>query len=189
VADGDDLMSDKNPKGNGDKGAGGKRLARLIAFPAVMLVVYGVIALVSVENAIAALKASGRVMLQIAPALVVAFAVMVLLNLVVTPAHIRRFLGKGTKAKGTLLSSVAGILSMGSIYAWYQLLKDLREKGVSDFHLANFLGCRAVKIPLMPMMAAYFGWAFTLILSGLMVLGAMFTGLAVSSVRDRSRER
>ena len=181
-------MSDNNPKGNGGKGAGDARFARAIACPGLMLVVYGVIALMSPEHAITALKASGRVMLQIAPALVVAFAVMVLLNLVVTPAHIRRFLGKGTKAKGTLLSSVAGILSMGSIYAWYPLLKDLREKGVSDFHLANFLGCRAVKIPLMPMMAAYFGWAFTLILSGLMVLGAMPTGLAVSSFRGQNRE-
>jgi len=131
----------------------------------------------------AALKASGRVLLQIGPALVVAFGVMVLLNLLVTPAHIKRFLGRGTKAKGVLLSSAAGILSMGSIYAWYPLLKDLREKGVSDFHLANFLGCRAVKIPLMPMMAAYFGWAFTLILSALMVLSAMVTGFALSAFR------
>jgi len=182
-------MSVKKPKGDGGNGAGRARWARLVAFPLVMIAVYGVVALLSLEHAMAALRASGRVLLQIAPALVVAFGVMVLLNLLVTPAHIRRFLGKGTKAKGTLLSSVAGILSMGSIYAWYPLLKDLREKGVSDFHLANFLGCRAVKIPLMPMMAAYFGWPFTLILSGLMVLGAMFTGLAVSSVRDRSRER
>jgi len=181
-------MSDKNPTGGGGNGAGHARLARLVAFPLVMVAVYGVVALVSPEHAMAALKASGRVMLQIAPALVVAFGVMVLLNLLITPAHIKRFLGKGTKAKGTLLSSAAGILSMGSIYAWYPLLKDLREKGVSDFHLANFLGCRAVKIPLMPMMAAYFGWAFTLILSGLMVLGAMLTGLAVSSFRGRSRE-
>jgi len=131
----------------------------------------------------AALKASGRVLLQIGPALVVAFGVMVLLNLLVTPAHIKRFLGRGTKAKGVLLSSAAGILSMGSIYAWYPLLKDLREKGVSDFHLANFLGCRAVKSPLMPMMAAYFGWAFTLILSALMVLSAMVTGFALSAFR------
>jgi len=181
-------MSGKNPKGDGGNGTGRTRFARLIAFPLVMVVVYGVLALARPDHAMTALRASGRVLLQIAPALVVAFGVMVLLNLLVTPAHIRRFLGKGTKAKGALLSSVAGILSMGSIYAWYPLLKDLREKGVSDFHLANFLGCRAVKIPLMPMMAAYFGWALTLILSGLMVLGAMFTGLAVSSFRGQSRE-
>lgn len=153
-----------------------------------MVAVYGVVALVSPEQAIAAMKTSGRVLLQIAPALVVAFGVMVFLNLLITPAHIKRFLGKGTKAKGTLLSSAARILSMGSIYAWYPLLKDLREKGVSAFHFADFLGCRAVKIPLMPMMAAYFGRAFTLILSGLMVLAAMLTGLAVSSLRGRSRE-
>jgi uncharacterized membrane protein YraQ (UPF0718 family) len=160
---------------------------RIIAFPATVAAIYGAVALASPEQAVAALKASGGVIIQIAPALIVAFVVMVLLNLLVKPAHIKRFLGKGTRTKGTLLSSVAGILSMGSIYAWYPLLSDLREKGVSDFHLANFLGCRAVKIPLMPLMAAHFGWVFTLVLSGLMIVGAMLTGLAVSRSRGPAR--
>ncbi|MFO8014894.1 MAG: permease [Phycisphaerae bacterium] len=173
-------MSDANAQSQGQSGAGYRRLVHLVGFPLAMALIYGVIAMLNPERALAALRASGRVLLQVAPALAMAFVVMVLMNLLVTPARIQRFLGEGTKLKGGLLSSVAGILSMGSIYAWYPLLKNLREKGVTDFHLANFLGCRAVKLPLLPLMAAYFGWTFTLILSALMVLDALLTGLAVS---------
>ncbi len=172
-------------RGGKQNGNGGRRLVYLAAFPFVVALIYGAIAVVRPELALAALKTSGSVLLQIIPALVAAFAMMVGLNLLVTRAHIKRFLGKGTSVKGALLSAAAGILSMGSIFAWYPLLKDLRERGVSDFHLANFLGCRAVKIPLLPVMAAYFGWAFALILTALMIVEAVFTGLAVSLVSAR----
>ncbi|MGM0381827.1 MAG: permease, partial [bacterium] len=76
-------------------------------------------------------------------------------------------------------AAVSGIISMGPIYAWYPLLASLRKKEVPDFHLATFLGCRAVKVPLLPVMAAYFGWAFTVVLTGALLLNAFLTGLVV----------
>jgi hypothetical protein len=39
----------------------------------------------------------------------------------------------------------------------------------------------------MPMMAAYFGWVFTLILSALMVLVALLTALGVSIISGPPR--
>ena len=60
-------------------------------------------------------------------------------------------------------------------------MKELRDKGVSDFHLANFLGCRAVKLPLLPLMAAYFGWLFTVLISAIMIVDAVIVALAVSA--------
>ncbi|MEF8787439.1 MAG: permease [Planctomycetota bacterium] len=175
-------MTEEKPAKGGKSGSGGKSPARLLSFPLLMVVVYGILALLAPGSAWAALVASGRVLLQIAPALVVAFGVIVVLNMLVRPVHIRRFLGRGTKAKAFLLSSVAGILSMGPIYAWYPLLKELRNKGVSDSHLANFLGCRSVKIPLMPLMAAYFGLTFTVVVSIAVIVGAFVTGLVVAAV-------
>jgi len=180
-------MSEKKPKGTGGNGTERRRFAHLTAFPLIMALIYSVVALVNPEQAITAMKVSGKVLLQTAPALIVTFGILVLLNMLVTPAHIKRFFGKGMKAKGIILSSAAGILSMGSIYAWYPLLKGFREKGVSDFHLANFLGCRAVKIPLLPMMAAYFGWAFTLILTILMIFSALLTGFGLSTFESHRK--
>jgi len=137
-------------------------------------------------QAAAALRTSGRVLLQIALPLGVAFAVMVVLNALVRPAHITRFLGRGAGVKGAALSSAAGILSMGPIFAWYPLLKDLREKGASDFHLANFLCCRAVKPFLLPLMVSYFGWAFTLVFNLLIVVSALLIAAAVNLLGGRS---
>lgn len=149
-------------------------------FPLAVAIAYALVAVKDWEKAVSALAKSGHVLLQIAPALLIALGVMVVLNLFVKPALLKKTLGKGTKVRGSFLSSFAGILSMGSIYAWYPLLKELHEKGVSNFHLANFLGCRAVKIPLMPMMAAYFGWVFTGVISGAMILASLVTACVVN---------
>lgn len=151
-----------------------------MTFPFLVGLLYTLAAIKSPDRAIAALQASGCVFLQIVPALAAAFGVMILLNRFVTPNYIKRFLGKGSSFRGVFLFSAAGILSMGPIYAWYPLLKDLREKDVSDLHLASFLGCRAVKIPLLPMMAGYFGWLFTLILTGLILFHSISTALVVA---------
>jgi len=69
---------------------------------------------------------------------------------------------------------------MGPVYAWYPLLKGLRKRGISDFHLANFLSNRAIKPFLFPVMVFYFGWTFTLILNILLLMDSLLTAKIVS---------
>ena len=95
------------------------------------------------------------------------------------PGQITKFLGAGSGAKGIILSAAAGIISVGPIYAWYPLLKELKQKGAGNSHLAVFLYNRAIKLPLLPIMVAYFGWAYVVILSVLTVLGSIATGYAM----------
>jgi len=175
-------------RGGGNRPSPAVRAVRLTGFPVAMLLVYGVTYLAYPAQAVVAIDASGRVAFQAAPALAIAFAVMVVLNLVIRPEHIRQFLGGGATVAGTLLTLAAGILSMGPIYAWYPLLRDLRGQGASDFHLAAFLGSRAVKPPLLPLMVAYFGWVFTVVLSLVMVAGAVVTGGIVAATAPWPRE-
>lgn len=156
------------------------RLVRLIAFPSAVVLAYALLWLLSPAHGLAALKASCHVCRQIAPALCIAFAVMVTLNMLVKPVHVKRLLGKATKARGVVLSTSGGILSMGPIYAWYPLLKEFRVKGASDFHIANFLCCRAVKPPLLPFVVAYFGWFFTIVLTVFMVASSLLTAFVVN---------
>jgi len=155
-------------------------------FPAGVAVVYLILSGVSQDRALSALQVSGRVFAQAALPLLLAFGMMFLLNLFVTPAHVSRYLGRGTGAKGVLMSSVAGVISMGPIFSWYPFLKALREKGASDFHLANFLAHRAVKPVLLPLMIVYFGWRFSLIFSAVSVVGALL-GAAIVGMFDRQR--
>ena len=88
-------------------------------------------------------------------------------------------LGSG-QPEGTALAAVAGIISTGPIYAWYPLLKDLREKGAGESSIAIFLYNRAVNHFLLPVMIGYFGWLYVAILIILTILASVVVGFFVS---------
>jgi len=174
-----------------DTGAAGKQrdfskpLWRTLAFPLGVVALYIVLFVIAPARTLRALEATGRITLQVAIPLGIAFALMFVLNLLVKPAHVSRFLGKGAGVKGVSISALAGVISTGPIYAWYPLLRDLRQKGASEFHVANFLSHRAVKPFLLPVMVSYFGWAFTLVFNVLVVIGALLTALLVGALGER----
>ncbi len=168
---------------NAQSTADGKKWQWL--FPISMVAVYMAIYFIAPDRTVKALMASGTVLKQMAIPLLLAFLMMVVLNLFVRPALVSRFLGGRSGIKGILLSSVAGILSMGPVYAWLPFLAAIREKGASDFHLANFLSSRAVKPVLLPLMIGYFGWRFSLVLTVLNMLGALFISAAVLYICQR----
>jgi len=55
----------------------------------------------------------------------------------------------------------------------------LREKGAGASPIAVFLYSRAVKPFLLPIMIAYFGWQYVVVLTALTVLGAVALGYSV----------
>jgi uncharacterized membrane protein YraQ (UPF0718 family) len=154
-----------------------KRLRWL--FPICMIAVYLAIYLVAPDGTVNALMASGNILKQMALPMLLAFVMMIMLNLFISPVHVSRFLGRRAGIKGALLSSVAGILSMGPVYAWLPFLAEIREKGASDFCVANYLSNRAVKPVLLPLMIGYFGWRFSMIFTLLNMVGALLVAAAV----------
>jgi len=152
----------------------------MLIFPLLVLVIYGVLFVLTPEQALAALKSSGKVCLTILPSLALVFVVMLSLNLFIKPAQIVHLLGSGANIKGILLSVAAGIISMGPIYVWYPLLKELREKGAGNMPIAVFLYNRSVKPFLLPVMVAYFGWVYVGILTVVTVLASVVNGYLVA---------
>jgi uncharacterized membrane protein YraQ (UPF0718 family) len=76
---------------------------------------------------------------------------------------------------------------MGPIYAWYPLLKELRNKGAENTLIALFLSNRAVKPLLMPVLISYFGWTYALILTVFSVLGSIAVGFTTGAlVKDET---
>jgi uncharacterized membrane protein YraQ (UPF0718 family) len=126
-----------------------------------------------------------RLIVRIAPILLLIFGVMFLFNRFFETGGIVKFFGRGSGIRGWGLAIGGGILSSGPIYMWYPLLSDLKEKGMEDSLVAAFLYNRAVKIPLLPMMIYYFGWPFTLVLSSLMVLFSILNGVVVQRLARR----
>lgn len=157
-----------------------KRFLRRWGFLLAVGILYIILIIIAPDSALTALRRSGGILIQVIPPLSIAFILMWLLNLFVKPMYISRFLGQKAGIKGVLLSTLAGIISMGPIYIWYPLLKDLREKGASDFHLANFLSNRAVKPFLLPLMIFYFGWKFSLAFNLFLILNALLVATIVN---------
>ena len=135
------------------------------------------------------LRASGiciQMVRQLAFPMGLAVLMMILLNRFLSPTHVARFLGRHAGAKGILFSSLAGILSMGPVYAWYPLFTTLKEKGASSFHIANFICYRAVKPVLLPVLLSYFNWKMTGIFLFMTLVGAMITAGCVAFVCRRA---
>lgn len=141
-----------------------------------MFFVYGIFFLFVPEETHAALRESVKIGANILWPLLIVFGVMMVLNVFIHPGRVVRFLGEKGGFRGLLLASAAGILSMGPIYAWYPFLKDIREKGAGPKPIAVFLGNRAVKPFLLPVMISYFGWLYTLLLTVFTFLGALAVG-------------
>ena len=126
-----------------------------------------------------ALRSSGKIFINLGVPLCLVCALMVAANLFLKPARITRFLGKEAGIKGIILSAAAGIISTGPIYAWYPLLKELREKGARNSQIAIFLGNRAVKPVMLPVMISYFGGLYVLILTLFIIIGSLAAGYLV----------
>jgi len=152
----------------------------MLIFPVCVLVFYGILCAIDPNKALMAMRTSGNLLLYVAQPLALVFVVMLVLNLFVKPAQIARLFSRGVGIKGIALSVVAGIISMGPIYAWYPLLKKLRDEGAGTGPIAIFLYSRAVKPFLLPVMIAYFGWAYVVILTVLTVFASIAIGYSMS---------
>jgi len=89
---------------------------------------------------------------------------------------------KKSGIKGLMLSSAAGIISMGPVYAWYPLLKELREKGAAHSLTAIFINSRAIKPFLLPVMISYFGLGYAIVLTLITMTGTIVAGYITGAI-------
>ncbi|MBN1104516.1 MAG: hypothetical protein JXL84_13945 [Deltaproteobacteria bacterium] len=155
-----------------------------LVFPGSVLGLYLALWLIAPGKTILALGSSLAVFSHVLMPLCLVFLLMVGMNIFLKPPHLAKFVGKGITMRGTLLAAVAGIISAGPIYAWYPMLKDVREKGVEPSLIAVFLVNRAVKPFLWPVMISFFGWVYVLALTLLIMAGSLCVGTVVGALLD-----
>jgi len=141
------------------------------------------------ELSASALADFARSLGRLLPILGVMLVLMTLLNLWVKPQRIARHLGEGSGLKGWAIAIAAGVLSLGPMYLWYPMLGELKQKGVRTPLLAAFLYSRAVKIPLLPLMAHYFGLLYTLLFVLTMLLFSVLSGLGMGLLEKSPQSR
>jgi len=163
------------------KGENGKKKGMVSGFYffVSVLFIYIFLLFVSPAKFVEACMETFKILLTITPILVVVIVFMAFNNYFINPKMVAKYLGEESGIKGWLISIVGGIISTGPIYIWYPILQNLVEQGMKPKLVATFLYNRAVKIPLLPLMAYYFGIKFVVVLTILMVLMSIVEGLTV----------
>ncbi|NIA23907.1 MAG: hypothetical protein GWP03_07130 [Proteobacteria bacterium] len=82
----------------------------------------------------------------------------------------------GKRSTLWIITIVAGIISTGSVYLWFPLLKDLQQKGMSPELTAVFIFNRAIKLQLLPIMILYFGLKYVVTLTVIMIIFSVLYG-------------
>ncbi len=125
---------------------------------------------------------------MIAPILLVVFFLMALLNTFIDSKSISRHIGEQSGMRGWIIALVGGVLSHGPAYVWYPMLSDLRKHGARDGLIVAFFYTRSIKLPWLPLMISYFGLAFTVVLTVLVILSAWIQGMIVDKFTALAEE-
>lgn len=142
-------------------------------FPGLVILLYLGLFFTNSSKTEKAFLLSGRMLLDLIPVFVVVILFMGGLNYFLNPQKAKKFLGKESGLKGWFFAILLGIISLGPIYAWYPLLKDLQAHGMKNGLIAAFLYNRAIKIPYLPVMVYYFGLEFVVLLFIYMIIASI----------------
>jgi len=138
---------------------------------------YGTLYVLRPELFVPALKGSQAILIQIAPVLLLVVLIMTVMNMFIEPKKIAKHLGEKSGVKGWFIAIIGGIISHGPGYIWYPLIEDMRKHGAKDGLVVTFFYARAIKIPWLPVMVAYFGLTYTIVISLYVILAALAQGL------------
>jgi len=159
--------------------------ATTYVFLLIVIVLYSGALFLAPERIGNALQFSLRMLKQLLPLLGIICCLMFLNNLLVKPSWVENHVGRNSGLKGQIIAVGGGILSMGPIYVWYEILKDLHSKGMRTSLVASFLYARSVKPQLLPLMIHYFGWVYTLILSSYLIVFSLLNGWLTERLSSR----
>ena len=158
-------------------------------FLGLVLLAHAVAELLEPDVAAQARAAFVRMAGSVVPVLLLVFALVFLVERFLSPERTRAWLGRGSGWRGWLVALAAGVVSTGPVYAWYSLLAGLRGKGMRDALVAVALYARAIKLPLLPLLAHYFGLAYMLVLSLWLAVFALVTGALAERLARTADDR
>ena len=151
------------------------------------LLIFVLVSFIAPEKANPIINSFAQLLGRILPIFVVVYLVIVLSNFYINNKKLKKYMGEEAGIKAWIIVVIAGIISMGSIYAWYPLLQDLKERGVKDKFLVTFLYNRGIKLQWLPILLLYFGWVYSLTLLIVMAVISVFQGIIVERLVDASK--
>ena len=123
---------------------------------------------------------------NILPVLVLVYFLIFIFNILIDKNFLKKFFESWSYSVKLFISIISGILSSWPIYLWYPLLKQLKHRGLTWWHIAAFIYARAIKIPLLPMMVGFFGWKYTLVFNIVILFLAFLIWIVVDILMEYS---
>ncbi len=162
-----------------------KNLSKGVKFLILVILIYLLLLFLNKDIFLKSLTKFIDLFLKILPSLIGAFVLMFVFNYILDSQKIKRKLINETGWKKYFLVVSLGILSSGPIYIWYSFLADLKRQGLKDSMIAIFLFNRALKIPLLPVLAYYFSLEFVIITTTLMILFSIIGGITLGLLTQK----
>ena len=150
-----------------------------------MIIIYGALALFVYPYFIMIFQKLLQNFQEIVPVLLLAFAVVFMVNYLIKPELIKKHLGRDSGLKGWLFTLLGSIFISGPPYVILPILKQLKAHGMKSSLLAVFLNNRNVQPAYLPVMAYYFGLKFTIIISVYIIIFAILTGAVMGRIMTR----
>lgn len=125
-------------------------------------------------------KSSRDFLLEIAGILPPILVLLGLFDAWVPRKLVEDHVGPDSGIKGAILSILLGSLAAGPLFAAFPVALSLRRKGARIGNVAVFLGAWAsIKVPMILLEASYLGLRFSLLRTGLSIVGILATGCIV----------
>ncbi len=182
-------MKGNEATSNGRKNARKGDLPTGLYFLGGVVLLYLVLSLFRPQCVLKSVISSGNLLITIIPLLFLVIFFTAIINHLITPKMISKYVGKDSGIKGWLIAIAAGIFSHGPIYLWFPLFKGLRNQGMSSGLVAASLYNRAIKIPLLPLMVHYFGLLFVGVLMIYMIIASVVEGKLIDMVEKHEGSR
>ena len=125
------------------------------------------------------------ILIKVIPVFVLIYVLLVVFDYYVEPKKLVDYLDKNSGVRGWFFSIIAGIISTGPIFMWYPLLNELQKHNVRNGFIAAFLYNRAIKPALIPLFIFYFGVAYTIILTIVMLFASVLNGMTVEYILEK----
>jgi uncharacterized membrane protein YraQ (UPF0718 family) len=174
-------MTDNKKENPGKKK---KRPKQKLILPAIVLILYIVLAFVNPGNILEATGYSLKILISVLPILLLVLLFMFLFNLI-DEKKLKKVIENSPQFIQYMVMTFLGTFSHGPIYAWYPLMKEFHDKGISYGSVASFLYARGIKLTLMPILVSYFGLKFTIILTVYMLVFSYIQGILVDLLVDK----
>jgi uncharacterized membrane protein YraQ (UPF0718 family) len=148
----------------------------------IVMAIYVLLYFINANKTIDCLKHFGKNTLSIIPIFLFVIVLTAVINYYFPKEKIAKLLQGKSNFATYSISLVAGIISHGPVFAWFPLLKDLKDKGVKNGGLVTFFYGRGIKLTLLPVMISYFGFLYTMIFIAYIAVFAILQGILFEKV-------